>query len=97
MEISYFAAETHEHDFKLTEIFSTCIRDCAEIKKNIVDYKHKYKKIVPFLAQLVSCATTNCPVHVIGGGIGSELDIVDRLLTCKSYAYTMKQKSHTTL
>ena len=63
------------------------------------------QKIVKYLGyflnqshvQLTSCATTNCPVHVIGGGIGSELDIVDRLLTCKSYAYTMKQKSHTTV
>ena len=54
----------------------------------------------PFLTQLITCAITNRPVCVIGdsiGGSGSVLGAVDRLLTCKSYAYTVKQKSQKTL
>ena len=52
------------------------------------------------LAQLISCAITNRPVCLIGSGAGSSsgvLGIADRLLTCKSYAYTLKQKSQKTL
>ena len=59
-----------------------------------------HNRLPSFLAQLISCAITNCPVRVIGGGIGgggSVLGVVDRLLICKSYAYTVKQKSKKTL
>ena len=58
------------------------------------------KSYSQFLAQLISCTITNHTVQVIGGGIGSGgsvLSVVDRLLTCKSYAYTLKQKSQKTL
>ena len=52
------------------------------------------------LAQLIICAITNRPVCVIGSGIGGSggvLSVVDRLITCKSYVYTVKQKSQKSL
>ena len=68
-----------------------------------VAVKSQYQSCNPlhiFFAHLINCAITNRPVHVIGSGVGTGsnvLGVVDRLLTCKSYAYTVKQKSQKTL
>ena len=70
---------------------------CKPIFSSISSWTYIWYQL---LVQLVSCAITNHPVCLIGGGVvsgGGVLGVVDRLLTCKSYVYTVKQKSQKTL
>ena len=56
-----------------------------------------------FLAQLISCTITNCPVHVIGGGIGgsggvlrSEEKLLRRQKIVKYLSYFLNKGRHVT-